>query len=124
MEDFIKSILGDYSIGLWCAYFFFALLGTAAFSWSEVSDRDKKSVKTPFNFSWRFFVSDNFKRYIATGILIYIQFLFFKELSGSPLSLYVAFLIGFGSDGLAGFSKRSSKILQADREKLLRDEDI
>ena len=121
MEEFLKSILGDYSAGLWFAYFFFALLGAAAFSWIEVSNRDKNSVKTPFKFRWNFFVSDNLKRYIATGILIYIQFRFFKDLSGSALSEYVAFLIGFGSDGLAGFSKRSSKILQADREKLLKE---
>lgn len=121
MEEFLKSILGDYSIPMWFAYFFFAVLGTAAFSWIEVSSRDKASVKTPVKFRWKFFAFDNLKRYVATGILIYIQFRFFKELSGSSLSEYVAFLIGFGSDGLAGFSKRSTKILQADRDKLLRD---
>ncbi|MFA6573719.1 MAG: hypothetical protein WCT13_06180 [Patescibacteria group bacterium] len=121
MEEFLKSILGDYSVPMWFAYSFFALLGTAAFSWIEVKNRDKASVKTPVKFRWKFFVFDNLRRYIATGILIYIQFRFFKELSGSNLSEYVAFLIGFGSDGIAGTSKRTSKLLQADRDRLLRD---
>lgn len=121
MEDFIHSLIGDYSFGLWMAYFFFSVLGVMAFSWMEVKDRDKASVKTPVKFRLNFFVLDNIKRYIAVAILIYIQFRFFKELSGNPLNEYTAFLIGFGSDGIIGFSKKRTKLLQADREKLLKE---
>ena len=120
MEDFINSVLGGYSLGMWLAYFFFAMLGAAAFSWMEVTNRDRNSVKTPIKFRWKFFCLDNIKRYIATGILIYLQFRFFKELTGTGLSEYVAVLIGFGGDGIAGFSKKRAKILQADREKLFK----
>ena len=121
MEDFINSILGGYSVGMWFAYLFFALLGVIAFSWIEVKDRDKNSRKTPVAFNWKFFIFDNYKRYIATAILIYVQFRFFKALSGYDISEYMAFLIGFGGDAIAGVSKRTTKILQSDREKYLKD---
>ena len=121
MEDFINSVLGGYSVGMWFAYLFFAVIGAAAFSWMEVSSRNKNSVKTPVRFHWKFFIFDNIRRYIATVILIYVQFRFFKELTGSELSEYVAFLIGFGGDAIAGLSKRTTKILQADRQKYLKE---
>lgn len=121
MEDFIKSVIGDYSFGLWLAYFFFAIIGSIAFSWMEVSDRDKASPKTPVKFRLTFFILDNIKRFVATAILIYVQFRFYKELSGNPLNEYTALLIGFGADGLAGFSKKRTKLLQADREKLMKE---
>lgn len=119
MEDFIRSVLGGYSAGMWMAYLFFALLGVIAYSWMEVRGRNRNSSATPKYFSWRFFAFDNLKRYIAVIILIYVQFRFFANITGTELSEYVAFLVGFGSDGIAGFSKRGTKLLRADREKLL-----
>jgi len=121
MEEFLNSLFGTYSTGMWFAYFFFAIIGTIAFSWIEVKNRDKNSIKTPFRFKWRFFIFDNIKRYVATAIIIYIQFRFYKEISHSDMSEYAAVLIGFNSDGIAGVVKRVTKILQIDRAKLTKE---
>ena len=119
MNDFITSISGGYSLGMWLAFLFFAVLGAIAFSWMEVDNRDQKSPKTPRKFSFRFLFRDNARRYLVTAILIYVQFRFFKEINGQPLTEYVCFLIGFGADGIAAFGKKNTKVLKADREKLL-----
>lgn len=113
------SISGGYSLGMWLAFLFFAALGTVAYSWMEVDNRDTESPKTPVNFSMKFLLQDNARRYLVTAVLIYVQFRFFKEINGQPLTEYVCFLIGFGADGLAAFGKKNTKVLKADREKLL-----
>lgn len=119
MDDFLMSIFGTYTAGQWIAYMYFALMGALIYSWREVKDRDVQGTKTPVKFSFRFLIRDNIKRYILTLLLIYIQFRFFKEMTGYELTEYTALLIGFSSDGLSGISKNTTKYLQADREKLM-----
>lgn len=116
MQEFLKSVLGDYTLGSWLAYMFFAIIGTVIYSWNEVSQREVPSKKTPRKFSIGFFLRDNIKRFIFTVLLIYIQFRFFEQITGSEMSEYAAFLIGFTSDGLSGMSKKNSKVLQGKRK--------
>lgn len=108
------------TFGSWCAYIVLAILGTILFTGMEVGLRDETSPKTPKKFSWGFLAKDNVKRYLFTLLLIFIQLRFFKELNGVDLTPYTAILIGFGADGIAGFSKKKFTVLQADRDKLLK----
>ena len=119
MKEFFEIIFGTMSFASWCAYILLALLGTLLFTGMEVGLRDENSPKTPKKFSLEFLAKDNIKRYLFTVLLIFIQLRFFKELNGVDLTPYTAILIGFGADGIAGFSKKKVKALQADRERLL-----
>lgn len=121
MNDFIISIFGNYSIGQILALIFFFLIGLALYSLQEVRERNVQSKSTPIPFSFVFFIMDNAKRFLLVFILIFIQFRFFKELTGQELTEFTAFLIGYAGNGIGGFSKRNIKLLQANRDKLIND---
>ncbi len=122
MKEFFEIIFGTMSFAMWMAYIALALIGTAVFSATEVESRNIQSTSTPKKFFWKFWATDNIKRYYVTLLIIFINFRFFKDINGGiEITPYIAFLIGFGSDGIAGFGKRKMKVLQADREKLLKE---
>jgi hypothetical protein len=123
MKEFFEIIFGAMSAGQWLAYLLLAVLGTVLFTWMEVDQRDVASPRTPKSFSWSFLARDNIRRYILTLLLIFVQMRFFKDINGVDLTPYMAIVLGFGSDGIAGFSKRKIKRLQADRERLLKADD-
>lgn len=118
MKEFLSIIFGSMSFACWMAYLLLALIGSFVFTATEVKLRDVESPKTPRKFSFTFLALDNLKRYGLTLLLIFLQIRFWKELSGTDLTAYTALLMGFGMDGLAGFSKRVFPKFQADREKL------
>lgn len=105
-QEFITSVLGNYTLGSWFAYMFFAIVGTILFTSGEVGHHViHKGRRKKFKFG--LFLRDNVKRFLITVLLIYIQFRFYEQISGSEMSEYSAFLIGFTSDGISGMSKRN-----------------
>ncbi len=118
MKEFLSLVLGDISIAKYLACLLFAILGVAVFTFTEVSGRDVKSEKTPILFSWKFLALDNIKRYVLTGILIFLQFRFSEEVFHVDLNVYTALTMGFNADGLAGIAKQFFAFLKADREML------
>jgi len=120
MEELYKMIFGEYTIWQTLGFYFFMLVGVGAYGVMEVQNRDLDSLKTPKKFSWKFWYKDNLKRYAATIIFLYVQFRFFKELTGTELSEYASFLLGFSSDGIVGMQKKTTKFLSSDREKIIK----
>ncbi len=117
-QDFLQHILGDFTLGSWLAYFAFALIGVMIYSYNDVKNRSVPSKRSPIKFSWLFFLKDNVKKFIMTMLLIYIQFRFYEQLSGSPMNDYAAFLMGFTADGLSGMSKKQTEKLVGKRKEI------
>lgn len=123
MKEFLEIIFGNMSLPQWWAFLVLAIIGSIAFSGMEVIDRNVESPKTPRKFSWNFLAKDNIKRYFLTALLVFIQIRFYSDINHVDLTPYTAILIGFDADGIAGFAKRNAKIMQADRKKLMREEE-
>lgn len=119
MQDFIQIMLGDYSTGYFIGMFTFAILGAFLHSVKEISDRNIDSINTPTQFSLLFFIKDNFKKYVANIIALYLGVRLFVDMFGQDLTPYTAFLLGFSGDSIMSTIKRKSKTLQIDREKLM-----
>lgn len=118
MNDFMTSILGNYSIGQTLAFFVFFLMGLVLYQFQEVKQRDKWSINTPHDFYLKFLILDNLKRFAVAFILIYVQFRFYHELTGQELTEFTSLLIGYMGNGLADFGKRNLGVLREKREKL------
>jgi len=112
MEDFINIIFVGLSLGSFLGYSIIASLGAILHLTKEVSDRSKESKRTPVEFSWRFFRVDNVKRLIGTVLLIYVSIVFYKELTGTELSAWSAFITGFGMDGASVFLKKNGNTIK------------
>jgi len=119
MENLINNILGGYSAWQFISFVFFFLIGLAIYSVQETRERDIESKFTPKKFNFKFFILDNLRRFALAILLIYVQFRFFKELTGQELTEFTALLIGYAGNGISGFGKRNIKALQANRDKLL-----
>ena len=119
MDEFKQIILGDITVGYFFGMLFWSLVGFLIFTWMEIKQRDVSSIKTPKKFKIMFWLKDNWKRFIVTALFIFVQFRFYYEITGQELTPYIALLMGLGSDAISGFSKKSYKELQSDREKLM-----
>jgi len=118
MNDFWLSVVGGYTFGQTMAMFFFFVIGLILYQLQEVKQRDVESKNTPKKFSLGFLLKDNIKRFLIAFILIYIQFRFFKELTGQELTEFTALLVGYMGNGLSDFGKRNLKVLQENRNKI------
>jgi len=102
--DFWAAFLNGIPLGVLFAGFAFALLGVLLNALLKASSRDPNDSRTPMQFSWRFFWSDNVKRFINSGlttlITIFLSLRFFKELTGleDSISMIYCFGVGFGID--------------------------
>lgn len=111
MKEFITAVLGTDSIIAFITLAFFAFVGVMLSLLMQTTKRDPTSVNTPFEFSWKFLMSDNAKRFLAGVILIYLALRFTPELFGIKINEFWAFGIGFGSDKIAEFVKTKTDFL-------------
>jgi hypothetical protein len=111
MKTFITALLGDQSAPLFFSNFFFALIGVALMLLIHSTERNLDSNRTPTEFSWSFFLSDNWKRLVAGLIMIFVSLRFAPELFGVEISPFWAFAIGMLNDKLAQVIKDKTNIL-------------
>jgi len=111
MKEFITLALGTDSIVAFLGLAFFAFVGVLLSLLIQTTKRDVQSESTPFEFSWKFLMSDNVKRFLAGLILIYVSLRFTPELFGVDINAFWAFVIGFGSDKIAEILKTKTNIL-------------
>jgi len=104
LQEFLHSVIGDYTLGRWLAYFFFALVGMILHSWNEEHIQVRR---TKFRLSR--FLKKNVKHFIFTILLIYVQFRFFEDLTGTTITEYSAFLMGFTANGISALSNKAIK---------------
>ena len=102
--DFWAAFLNGMPLGVLFAGFVFALLGVWLRSLLIVAKRDPLKSTSPVEFSWKYFFSDNTKRFIKSGvttiIVIFLSLRFFKELTGvtNEISMLYSFGVGFAID--------------------------
>ncbi len=106
MNGTLTLIFGTNDVEFLKAGFIFALLGSVLNLLIESNKRDPNSTRTPPNFSFLFLFKDNVKRLLITVILIFIFMRFSQEIAHVKISLWVCFLIGFGSDLLSMYLKK------------------
>lgn len=102
MEEFLSQLLGTTSVPSYLAGFALALMGAILSLRIYAKTRNKKSVNTPYEFSWRFLILDNLNRLITGFLLTFIAFRFTGELIGVEFTMWSAFLIGLLLDQVAG----------------------
>lgn len=119
MYEFFKIIFGNYSWIEIAGFSWFFIIGYIIYGLIEVSGRDVKSKNTPQKWSWKFWVNDNFKRYITTFLVTYVMFRFYIEFSGHVFTYFEALMMGLLGDGIAATLKKRIKTFSANRDKLM-----
>jgi len=124
MNEIFQVIFGNYTGIEIFGYLWFLMIGYVIYALNEVSNRDKLSTKTPRKWKWRFWVSDNWRRYLVTILSTYIFFRFYVEFVGHELTNFEALMMGLIGDGIGASAKHKINKVKADREKLMRAEQI
>lgn len=102
MEKFLLNFLGTIDVPTYLAGLALALIGAILSLRLHVESRDKYSRNTPPHFSFWFMLQDNAQR-LFTGLLIaFVAFRFTNELLNMQYTMWLAFLIGFLNDKVAG----------------------
>lgn len=128
MKDFLvnqfltDTVFGGYSLQAMLGYLWFFLIGYAIYGLNETKDRDTDSKNTPKEWSWRFWVGDNWKRYLVTVLSTYVMFRFYVEVVGHVFSDFEALMMGLIGDGIGDNAKRKVSGIAADRRKLMTKE--
>lgn len=104
-ESIMDIILGGMEFNYFMAMLLFALVGTVVNVVLDVQKRDKPSKYSPEKFSISYWFKDNWRRLVATIILIPVVMLASVEFMGVELTKGVAFGIGFGADKLIEIAK-------------------
>ncbi len=122
MKEFLNFLTGNISMAMFCALFFFALIGASINLLLNASKRYQASPNTPKEFSLKFMLWDNWKRILLSVLLIYISIRFVSVLyeiqvtDNNELYLFIAVIIGFLYDKLGEILKNRSIILKVRKE--------
>ena len=100
MKEFTSLVFGSMSPALWAASFLFALIGWAFISIPDIKKRDKHSERTPFAFSFSFWISDNWQRIAMNIIAIFLYIRFMPDLIQKEVKPLTALGVGIGIDWL------------------------
>jgi hypothetical protein len=103
MREFFHLILGDFSLAMIAALYFFATVGIVINLLHHANTRNQNSVNTPKKFSRWFLIMDNRRRLYMDILCLFvmIRFLpFFIIFDATKQEAWFigAFLIGFGFD--------------------------
>lgn len=74
--------------------FFWAIIGMIVNMLISASNRNIHSKKSPLEFSWKFFIKDNYKRFLISTFLVAIGVVFSQEIFGIETSPFAAFVAG------------------------------
>jgi hypothetical protein len=122
MEEFIQIILGSLTFGYLLGYAFWIVIGLFVSSYIQTDGRNKTSTNTPFMFSWKFWFADNWKKLLFSGVVIFVLIRLYDSFYTGGLNEFAALMLGYTGDGISGFAKDKSKLLNANREKFLANE--
>lgn len=103
MNKFLNLVLGTNDVPTYLAALFFAMLGVVVILLSKSNKRDKRSINTPFVFSFKFLIIDNLKEIILGFLLIVIALRFSVEYAGVNLTMWYALGVGLSIQKLSGY---------------------
>ena len=112
MSPFLQELIGQgNNISTLAAAFVFSLIGIFITLLLGTTARRPLSDSSPIHFSWSYLLSDNFKRIVATLLMVIVSLRFMNDLFGFQLSSWHGFIIGSGWDGLAFLIKQKTNLL-------------
>jgi hypothetical protein len=119
MKEIFEIIFGNYTLLELFGFAWFFIIGYVIYSLNETNDRDANSVNTPKKWSWKFWINDNWKRYLASFLATYVLFRFYIEIQGHPFTYLEALLLGILGDGIGANAKNKINIFKVDRNKIM-----
>ena len=114
MKEFIALLLNGITPVQFVVFLLYAYIGLVANLGVDIIKRDKKSVKSPVKFSWKYWWTDNKNRFIISVILIPIAVVMFTMITGKVMNIMNAFMIGWAGDAISEIIKRKKQY--ADKE--------
>ena len=75
MSEIFEVIFGTYTWVQLFGFAWFIMIGYIIYGLNETSSRDKLGTKTPKKWKWRFWLKDNWRRYLAK----YYQHMFYLD---------------------------------------------
>jgi len=124
MSEIFEVIFGAYTWIQIFGFSWFLAIGYIIYGLNEASNRDKLGTKTPKKWKWRFWVHDNWRRYLVTFLSTYVMFRFYVEFVGHEFTYFEALMMGLIGDGIGATAKQKIKVVKANREKLMEAERI
>ena len=124
MSEIFEVIFGAYTWIQIFGFSWFLIIGYVIYGLNETSSRDRLSKNTPKKWKWRFWLKDNWRRYLVTFLSTYIMFRFYVEFVGHEFTYFEALMMGLIGDGIGATAKNKIKTIQANREKLMEAEKI
>lgn len=106
MDKFLTQFLGTTDLPTYAAAFAFALIGAIISLRLKALKRDKLSDDTPYSFSWKFLLQDNFLQFLTGALLTFLAFRFTNEFFGKELTMWLAVLIGAFNNEVAGIFEK------------------
>lgn len=103
MNKFLNLVLGTNDIPTYLAALFFALIGIIVILLLKSNKRDKTSLNTPDEFSFKFLIIDNLKEVLLGFLLIILALRFSVEYAGVELTMWYALGVGLSIQKLAGY---------------------
>nr|WP_294922227.1 hypothetical protein [uncultured Flavobacterium sp.] len=103
MNKFLNLVLGTNDVPTYLAALFFALIGVIVILLLKSNKRDKTSLNTPFEFSFKFLIQDNLKEIVLGFLLIILALRFSVEYAGVNLTMVYALGVGLSIQKLAGY---------------------
>jgi hypothetical protein len=119
MSEIFEVIFGAYTWVQLFGFTWFLGIGYILYALNETSLRDKSSARTPKKWKWKFWIRDNWRRYLVTFLSTYVLFRFYSQLVGHQFTNYEALMLGLIGDGIGASAKKRLKTVQADRQKLM-----
>ena len=98
--SYAELIFGVADIKLIAVGFLYLNIGILLAALVGTTTREPNSDRTPFRFSWRFFVSDNWLRWVKSILFGVVALRFSQEILGSSATSYTALMIGFSIDSI------------------------
>jgi len=119
MNEFFEVIFGAYTQIQLFGYLWFLIIGYVIYGLNETTSRDSLGKSTPKKWKWRFWLKDNWRRYLVTILTTYIMFRFYVEFVGHEFTNFEALMMGLIGDGIGATAKNRVNIVKANREKLM-----
>lgn len=107
-----QDFLGDMDKSLFIAMCLWGYIGMVVNLLSDVSKRNPKSKKSPKEFSFTYWLKDNWHRTLLSIIMVPISIITFTEMFGMEISIFRAMGVGFISDYLIDILKRRTNIIK------------
>lgn len=109
--EILLNLIGSISIATFISGIFFGCLGALLSLLIDSNNRDVNSPGSPVHYSYAYLFRNNWKKILASFILIVVSIRFCKDIFNLEPTMFVSFLIGLSWDALMTFIKKKTNIL-------------